>query len=124
MIGDATDAANMLAAMKKGSDYLGTFQKIVNFLKDNEGFSFDDFFNTDASFKEVTPELIDKVIDSMLKGMEEVEGWRPEFGQMIREQCKQVIDGTDEVKSGLEGIADGMNAIKSAADMLADMKRS
>ncbi len=122
MIGDATDAANMLAAMKKGNDYLGTFQKIVNFLKDNKEFSFGDFFNTDGSFKEVTPELIDKVINSMLKGMEEIEGWQPEFGQMIREQCKQIIDGTDEVKSGLEGIADGMNAIKGAADMLAGMK--
>lgn len=122
MIGDATDAANMLAAMKKGNDYLGTFQKIVNFLKDNKEFSFGDFFNTDGSFKEVTPELIDKVINSMLKGMEEIEGWQPEFSQMIREQCKQIIDGTDEVKSGLEGIADGMNAIKGAADMLAGMK--
>lgn len=122
VIDGVTSAANMLAAIQKGDDYMSAFQKVIDFLNENESFNLTEFFNDDGSFAELTPEKIERIFNAILEGAEQLDGWDSGYEKWLRAQFDEIVAGATESKTALEKLSDGMNSIKGAASMLAGMK--
>lgn len=122
VIDGVTSAANTLAAIQKGDDYMSAFQKVIDFLNENESFDLTEFFNDDGSFAELTPEKIERIFSAILEGAEQLDGWDSGYEKWLRAQFDEIVAGATESKTALEKLSDGMNSIKGAASMLAGMK--
>ncbi len=115
-------AGDMLAKMKSGEDFLGTAQKIMEFMDAYEGFSLDDFFNADGTIKSPDDALITKVFDKLIEKASELEGWKPEFAEQWREQFNLIISGASDSATALEKLSNCIGTFSTAANLMASMK--
>lgn len=121
--GEIKTAATMISDINAGSDFISTMQSIMKFLNTNEGFSFADFLNVDGSLKEIgaDSELADKIFETLIAPMREMEGWSASYEAQLREQFNNIIKGEEEVNAEFNKLKNTLTAVEKVSSTLTDL---
>lgn len=120
-IGDAESAMDMLNKIKKGDDYLGSLQDMMDFLAEHEGFSISDFMGEDGEFLDVDDTMINKVIDAVIASLEEFDDWDPKFEEPIRQRLKEVALDVEETNNKVEKLKNSLETIGDMNSFIGDI---